>query len=195
MKTSHTMAWICALWAGAALAHGLSTRVNGPPTQNAPMALQVHGELAPLDGVVDLKFREFFRLPIGARGLEPSQKLLSLEGQRVRLVGYMVRPELPAAGMLILAPLPVTLGDEDESFSDDLPASAVYVHLSDAHSRVVLPYMPGLMVLTGVLQLGSLPEVDGRQSNVRLLLDEPSSITLAEPPSRPVFSRLLNPIQ
>ena len=190
MNVSRCLAALMALSAGVALAHG-----TAPAVQTIPATLQVHGELTPLDGVADLKFREFFRLPIGPRGLEPSPKLLSLDGKRVRLIGYMVRAELPAVGLLILAPLPVTLGDEDESYADDLPASAVYVHLSETRNQIKLPYMPGLMTLAGVLQLGSAPEVDGRRSNVRLLLDDETSSLLAEPPVPPSFSRLMNKLQ
>ena len=96
---------------------------------------------------------------------------------------------------MILAPLPITLGGEDERYADDLPASAVYVHLDDTLARVELPHMPGLMALTGVLKLGSSAEVDGRRSNVRLLLEADSSSQLAEPPAPAVFSRFLNSLQ
>ena len=51
-------------------------------------------EAAPA-GVVDLKFQELFKLPVGERGLEPSEKLVALDGKRVRIVGYMVQQ--PAA--------------------------------------------------------------------------------------------------
>jgi len=193
MKTHRCIAAAVAFCAGVASAHSLSS--GNLPVQNIPGALQVHGELPALDGVVDLKFREFFALPVGPRGLEPSPKLLALDGQHVRLVGYMVRPDLPAAGLLILAPLPVTLGDEDESYADDLPASAVYVHLNAASAAIKLPFMPGLMTLTGTLQLGSAPEADGRRSNVRLLLDDEASRVLVGSPMTRTFSQLINKLQ
>ncbi len=117
----------------------------------------------------ELKFGDMFKRPIGPRGLEPSAKLLSLDGQRVRLVGYMARQaaELDVPGLMILVPLPVALGDEDESFADDLPASAAYVHLADS-PNALLPYRPGLLSLTGTLELGPQAEPDGRVSFVRL---------------------------
>jgi hypothetical protein len=117
----------------------------------------------------DLRFNEFYRLPIGPKGLEPSQKLLSLEGQAVRLVGYRVPVADAPPGLLILSPLPVSLGDEDESFADDLPASAVYVHLPAAAAAALPP--GGLLSVSGRLQLGAQREADGRFSFVRLVLE------------------------
>ena len=144
-----------------------------------PPALQVRADQAAPAGVTELKFRDFFTLPIGPRGLAPSARLLSLVGQRVRVVGYMARQSEATAGIVIVAPLPVALGDEDESFSDDLPASALYVHLTDADRHLGVPWMPGLLGFTGVLQLGAMTEADGRISFVRLLLDPELSHVLA----------------
>lgn len=129
--------------------------------------------LALLAGAVaaqtDLRFNEFYRLPIGPKGLEPSRKLLALQGQAVRLVGYRVPVADAPPGLLILSPLPVSLGDEDESFADDLPASAVYVHLPEAAAAALPP--SGLLSVSGRLQLGAQREADGRFSFVRLVLE------------------------
>lgn len=136
-----------------------------------PLAIAVQGELPPPPpGVTDLKFREFFKLPIGPHGLEPAEKLTSLAGQQVRVVGYMARQETPTAGFFVLAPLPVALGDEDESLADDLPASVIFVHAAAPDDRP-LPYFSGLLRLTGTLNLGAFEESDGHVSSVRLQLD------------------------
>lgn len=156
------------IFPGAANSHEFST-----PTGKAAAApsVLVAGELPPPPvGTTDLKFRELFKLPIGPRGLEPSEKLIGLNGKSVRMVGYMAKEENPTAGLFILSPLPVNLGDEDESFADDLPANAVYVRLDSTNNNVV-PYLAGLIKLTGILQVGFAQEVDGRVSTVRLLLD------------------------
>ncbi|MGH9884568.1 MAG: hypothetical protein ACREBE_03515, partial [bacterium] len=71
--------------------------------------------------VSELRFGEIFEMPVGPRGLEPSAKLLELDGKHVRMRGYMVRAETPTPGVFILSPFPVALGDEDESLADDLP--------------------------------------------------------------------------
>jgi hypothetical protein len=139
--------------------------------RHVPEALAVTGELSPPPaGVTDLKFRELFKLPIGPRGLEPSEKLIGLNGKLVRMVGYMAKEENPTSGMFILSPLPVNMGDEDESFADDLPASAVFVHLESARNEFA-SYLPGLIKLTGVLKFGTQQEPDGRVSVIRLMLD------------------------
>ncbi|WP_326941825.1 hypothetical protein [Actimicrobium sp. GrIS 1.19] len=138
----------------------------------APAAVAVRGDLAALPtDVAELKFREFFKMPIGPRGLDASDKLIALADKRVRIVGYMARAETPVAGMFILTPLPVSLGDEDESLSDDLPASSVFVHLNPNAEQAPLPYYPGLLQLTGTLRLGPFEEADGHVSTVRLELD------------------------
>ena len=147
-------------------------------------AAAAHADDTPADPparapAVDLKFRDFFTLPIGPTGLTPSPRLLSLAGQRVRIVGYMARQEQPTAGIVILAPLPVVLGDEDESYADDLPAATLYVHLPEAERARSVAYAPGLVSFTGVLQLGATSEADGRVSFVRLQLDPESSRALA----------------
>ena len=144
-----------------------------------PSALQLRPGVPPPDDVADLRFRDFFALPVGPKGLAPSARLLGLDGQRVRIVGYMARQEVPSAGIVIVAALPVALGDEDESFSDDLPASALYVHLAPAERDRGVPWMAGLLSFSGVLRLGAQPEADGRISFVRLELDPALSRALA----------------
>jgi len=126
--------------------------------------------------VTDLKFHEFFKLPIGPRGLEATEKLLALAGKRIRIVGYMVRQDPPARGYFVLSPLPASIGDEDDGLADDLPASVAFVHIGD-HPLQALPFRPGLLRLTGTLSLGSREESDGRVSSVRLQLD-PQLVTV-----------------
>lgn len=120
-----------------------------------------------------LLFADFFKLPIGPRGLEAGPKLLALNGKTVRMVGYMAHQdgETAVPGLFILAPLPVTLGDEDESFADDLPASVLYVHLTAPQHQGYVQHMPGLLAVRGRLELGPQPEIDGRISFVRMQLE------------------------
>jgi len=157
--------------AGLVTAHEVEQRaVSGVPMRQTPVSIAVNSELSPPPlGVTDLKFRDFFKMPVGPGGLEPSTKLLGLNGNRVRVVGYMAQQESPSTGAFILSPIPVTMGDEDESFADDLPPSALFVHLEGSGS--VVPFIPGLLKLTGILNVGSQEESDGRVSSVRLLLD------------------------
>ncbi len=145
--------------------------------QKIPSIVSVTGELPPTPGgVVDLKFHDFFKLPVGKRGLELTDKFLGLNGQHVRIVGYMAKAETPTPGMFVLSPLPVDLGDEDDSLSDDLPASAVFVHTG--FDKITVPYMTGLIALTGTLQIGSQEEADSHVSMTRLILDPEISAAL-----------------
>ncbi|MFX7906621.1 hypothetical protein ABTK51_20115, partial [Acinetobacter baumannii] len=91
---------------------------------DAPKLVAVRGQLPPLPtGVAELRFGDIFKLPVGPTGLEPSERLRELDGKTVRMVGYVASTESPAPGMFILSPLPVSIGGEDESLSDDLPPS------------------------------------------------------------------------
>ena len=161
--------------ANYAAANGGQATAHRASIQKAPAAVAVKGNLPKLPSdVTDLKFREFFKMPIGPRGLDPSEKLMALAGKRVRLIGYMARQETPTAGFFILAPLPVALGDQDEALSDDLPASTVFVHVAQPAQALptdAVPHYAGLLRLTGILSLGPLEEADGHVSTVRLQLD------------------------
>jgi hypothetical protein len=158
---------------GPALSHGASVETPPPEValQAVPAALAVRGPLSqPSEGVMDLRFRDMIKMPIGPRGLEPTEKLIGLNGKRVRMVGFMARQEAATPGLLILTPMPVALGDRDESLSDDLPGNAVFVHLRES-ADTVPPYLPGLIQLTGVLEIGAKDEADGHVSSYRLRLD------------------------
>ena len=40
-------------------------------------------------GIEDIRFGDLFRLPVGPKGLEPTDRLRALDGRRVRIVAYM----------------------------------------------------------------------------------------------------------
>ena len=180
-----TMAALAAMAMSALLACPLVLAHGGQATLGAPPALAVSGVLpAPPAGVAELRFSEMFQRPVGPKGLEPSARLLALDGLPVRLVGYMASAELPMAGRLVLSPLPIAMGDEDEPLANDLPAQAVFVHLSGPAAGQVLPNYSGLIQLQGRLSVGVRDEPDGHLSSVRLLLDEQASQQLL-PPAAP----------
>ena len=124
-------------------------------TTRVPAALAVTRRLgAPPAGVTELKFADMFKLPVGPKGLEPTDRLRALDGKRVRIVGYMVQQELPVGGSFMLSPLPASAGDEDESLADDLPASTIIVQLPNGPGTIV-PDLHGLIRVTGVLHVGA----------------------------------------
>ena len=137
--------------------------------------------------VADLRFRDFFRMPVGPRGLEPSPQLIALDDHAVRIRGYVVRQAEPIPGVLILSPLPIELGDADESLSDDLPPAAVFVHFD-----APMPDVAGLVQVTGTLQLGPRDEADGHVSQARLQLNATQAAAI-EPIPVPVTASVMAP--
>lgn len=129
----------------------------------------------PPPGVTDLKFSEFYT-PVAGRGLAATPKLTSLNGKRVRILGYMVKRDQSPPGVLLLAARPVQLHDREYGLADDLPPALIYVSVPTRRGQMV-PYTPGLLLLTGVLSVGSREEPDGRISYVRLALDSPPPAT------------------
>lgn len=173
-----TLACLATLWSPSTA----QANTEQPNMVPAPAKLAVKGALsAPASGVTDLKFGEMFKMPVGPKGLEPSDKLGALNGQRVRLVGYVANAEEPTPGMLVLSPLPVVLGDEDEKLVDDLPPTAIFVHLSQAYAKQATPNFSGLVQLTGRLEVGAQEEADGHMSATRLVLDDSTSRLLVTP--------------
>jgi hypothetical protein len=134
------------------------------------------------DGVTDLKFADFFKRPVGPRGLEYTENLKQLDGQRVRLLGHMVRQCDPLPGMFLLSPQPVQLHEHEYGPADELPACAVHVFTS-VETNKPLPFTPGLLLLTGRLSVGPRDEADGRRSTARLQLDSPVASPLPNAPS------------
>jgi len=127
----------------------------------------------PPPGVTDLKFNEFFVLPVGPIGLEPTEKLRSLDGKRVRMLGYMVRQEKPPVGTFLFAAIPAQIHEHDNGLADDLPPATVRVAVPTCREKPV-PFAPDLMALTGTLHLGNRAEADGRVTYARLELDPPT---------------------
>lgn len=125
---------------------------------------------APAADVVELKFSDFFKLPVGPRGLELTDKIKGLEGKRVRILGFMVAQEKPANGLALLTPYAFNTHEEEYGLCDDLPAATLFVEVPKYHGAAV-PHTPGILLLTGRLELGSKAEADGRVSVVRLVLD------------------------
>lgn len=130
-----------------------------------------------------LSFREFFEM--SPQGLEPSARLRSLVGKRVRLVGYMAQMEWPPKGGFYLCASP-TLATEAGGGTADLPPDAVLVVVRSAMGKE-LAHIQRPLEVTGVLELGPQVDEDGRVSRTRIVLDGPppglpGPTLLREPP-------------
>ena len=125
--------------------------------------------LGPLVPAQDLAFRELFEPT--PRELRPSEKLVSLQGQRVRLAGFMVLSEDPPTGGFFLCPYPV-VATEAGGGTADLPPEAAFVVVPSARGRTI-PHTPRPIAVEGVLELGSRTGEDGQVSFIRIVLDRP----------------------
>lgn len=134
----------------------------------------------PPEGVTDVFFDEFFRMPVGPKGLETTEKLASLDGKRVRILGHMVKQVQATPWTLLLSPVPANVHERDYGLAEDLPPNVVRVLLPRSRQPKT-PYTPGLLLLTGRLEVGDREEPDGRHSIVRLHLD-----TRQEAPATPI---------
>ena len=118
-----------------------------------------------------LKFRDFYRLPIGPKGLEMSEALLDRNGHSVKIIGYMVQQEVATPGQFMLTPRPVQMSEHADGEADDLPAALVLVKLAPDQQDWAIPHVRGLIQIHGVLAVGRQEARDGRISWVQLQLD------------------------
>ena len=129
--------------------------------------------LPPLtDGTQEFALTNLWVRPIGPKGLEFTAAAKSLEGQRVRVTGFMVRQMQPTPWTFLLTSLPLSLHEREYGYCDDLPAGTLLVSVP-RHLPPVLPYERGMLSVTGKLSLGNREEPDGRISTARLNVEPP----------------------
>jgi hypothetical protein len=119
-------------------------------------------------GVEELNFKDFYKMPVGPLGLEPTDKLKSLDGKRVRIVGFMAEIKLDDRRQMIFSTVPLKPQPEEYGVADEIPATHILVTVpGDADQEI--RFTPGPMLLTGVLSVGTQ---GGETSYVRMQLDE-----------------------
>jgi hypothetical protein len=116
-----------------------------------------------------LAFSDFFR-PASTK-LQPSDRLLALHGQRVRIVGFMAQMEDGPSGAFYLAARPVNC-DEGGAGTGDLPPDAVLVVVPWS-AGAEIRFLPGPLEVVGTLHLGAATRQDGSPSRIRIVLDSP----------------------
>lgn len=130
---------------------------------------------APLPTVANLPTLPLDALVVGGpRGLAPSPQARALDGQRVRLTGFMARLEDPPEGAFFLVPTPVS-GDEGGGGTADLPPEAVRVEVRSAGGAPVR-WLAGPLEVTGRFEVGPEEDAEGRVSWFRLVLDRPEDL-------------------
>ena len=166
-------------WAQFATLSAITLKHAAAAPANMPEELQAMPELS---------FADFFG-PVGSRGLEYSEKIRALAGQRVRVRGFMVQQSERAPGLFLFAGWPVKVDTRADCNETDTPPAMIHVLVSG--SMKTLPFVPGPHVLSGVLEIGARHEADDRISVARITLDESARTALFGTPadSAPVAAR------
>jgi hypothetical protein len=120
--------------------------------------------------VTELRFRDFFRLPVGTTGLDISDTLRQADGHIVRLLGYMVQQENPVPGRFMLAPRPMQMSEHASLEADGLPPSTVMVYLDPEQQDWAVPHVGGLVTVSGRLSVSGPEKQDASVPRVCLQL-------------------------
>jgi len=116
-----------------------------------------------------LRFSDFFKFPVGPRGLEITPALQQAAGKQVLLTGYMVQQENGSKpGQFFFTPRPVQMSEHADGDADDLPPATVLVKLSPEQATWLIPHTRGSIQLQGTLAVGRQEAQDGRVTWVQL---------------------------
>ncbi len=104
--------------------------------------------------------------------LKPSEKLLRLNGQRVRIRGYMAEFEAPTNGYFYLTPRRVRC-DESGNGTGELPVESIRVKSAKQPQRQ-WEHIPAVLEVVGVIAIGNDGTTDeaGNYAATRLTADE-----------------------
>jgi hypothetical protein len=149
------------------------------PTGAASNSLRPIAAAKRIPPAAPLSFRDFFEPT--PRELKPSTKLLSLDGKRVRLIGFMAHLDADhdggeaalVPGAFYLCPHPTECA-EGGAGTGDLPSSAVLVILPAGWNRM-RPFTPRALEVIGRLEQGPRTEANGQVSSIRVFLDPPAA--------------------
>jgi hypothetical protein len=117
-----------------------------------------------------LNFGDLVHHPIGPHGLEISANAKNMQGQNIRLRGFMVKSEEDAIGQFYLAPVPLQTSEHADGPANDLPASAVLVKLDPSQANWAVSHKAGALVLEGTLLVGRHEDAQGTVSWFQLQL-------------------------
>lgn len=104
-------------------------------------------------------------------GAHVAPEVAALDGQRVRVVGYMAKMEdYVPRGSLYLARAPIET-EEGGGGTGDLPPGALRVEIPRLADEEI-EWVPGPLEVTGVLQVGRAEDDAGRVSWLRVVVDD-----------------------
>lgn len=149
------------LWALLSLSPSFAQEQKTAPTR-LPLPIQTETSKV-------VTFQEFFKSPIGPKGMEFTPKALALQGQLVSLSGFMVKTDLLRQGRFFLAPKALEVNEADDGPANDLPVHTVLVKLDPSQASLVLAHQEGVMRIEGKLDIGREENNLGEVSWIRLL--------------------------
>jgi hypothetical protein len=120
----------------------------------------------------DFSFQQLFES--STRELKPSTKLLSLDGKRVRMVGFMAQMETQPENAFYLCPRPVFV-DESGAGTGELPIGSVRVILSMGKNQKIT-HISQTIEVTGILEAGNRLEAYGNGDRYESWLTKPLPI-------------------
>lgn len=130
-----------------------------------------------------IEFQSFFKMPMGPKGLEVTDKVSQSSGKLVRLKGFMVNSELPTRGSFILAPRPIQLSEHADGDANDLPASVCWIYLDHSQKNWVVPHIPGPITVEGIFTFKRMEAPDGSIAWFHLQL-APNAVSEVHPEHR-----------
>jgi len=110
---------------------------------------------------IAIEFNSFFKMPMGPRGLEVTDKVTQSSGKLVRLKGFMVNSEVPTRGAFVLAPRPVQLSEHADGDANDLPATVCWIYLDGSQKDWTVPHVPGPITVEGIFTFKRMEAPDG----------------------------------
>lgn len=119
---------------------------------------------------IQLSFDDLLHRPIGALGIDIGSSAKKVQGQKIRIRGFMVKSEENLFGQFYLTSLPIQMSEHADGPANDLPASAVLVRLDPSQSTWVVAHQPGPIVLEGILSIGRYEDALGNVSWFQLQL-------------------------
>jgi hypothetical protein len=125
-------------------------------------------------GVQELRFQDLFNPVIGDRGPEYTDIVKRLNGKKVRVAGFMVRELNRKGGVFMLAPWPTRIESDGYCVYEDFPPATLHVLLPEVFTKP-LPFSPGLLAVTGTLDLSPGQMPDGRNCVASIRLDPEST--------------------
>jgi len=121
-------------------------------------------------GFAALELESVFVKPAGARGFEFTPEAARLQGQKVRIHGWMVKHLHDDPRILLLNTQPLVLNMSEFGLADDLPPWAMHVILADRPGWAPV-WTARPLEICGTLELGPRQERDGRISHLRLVAE------------------------